>query len=63
MVAGEWIEGSNAVPAGAKVGIRVAIETADVSARERNTNDILHHYARHREAHVLIVREVISEPS
>lgn len=44
VVEGEWVEGSDVVPAGADVVISVKTEAADVGACERDTHNILHHY-------------------
>jgi len=62
MVAREWIESANLIPTGAKLSICVANETADISTGKWNTNNVVHHDSGNREAHIIVLREVVSKP-
>jgi len=63
MITREWIECANLVPTSAKLSIGVSNETADVGTCERNTDDVVHHDAGDRVAHIVILGEVVSKPS
>lgn len=63
VVSREWIERSNNMPSGAKLSIGVSHETANVRTSELNTHDVVSHDTSDGETHVLLLTEVISEPS
>lgn len=55
VVAGEWLEGADMVPAGAQFPGGVTVVAADVRAGEGNAHYVLHHHASHGPAHVCMI--------
>mmetsp|Transcript_47282 Transcript_47282/g.122218 ORF Transcript_47282/g.122218 Transcript_47282/m.122218 type:complete len:271 (-) Transcript_47282:1324-2136(-) len=62
MVAGEGVEGSNLLPPAAKLGVAVAIETADIRSNQRNAEDVHREDARNGHLEVEPLGIVVTQP-
>jgi len=63
VVSREWVERPDNMPSGAELSVGISHETANVRSSELDTHDVMSHDTSDGETHVLLLTEVVSEPS